>query len=156
MNNKDIASTYNEFAVRGASPAAIIGMIYEVAIKELNRAIRAIDEKKIDDRVKATNQFFRAITELRTGLDYERGGDVARRLGRFYQIARGEILDASIRVDRSLYEKHLRLFSEMREAWRTVEKETAGAPAAPESAPVRKVTAPPPPDPEPGGFSWSA
>ena len=152
---KNIASTYQQFAARGATPAAITGMIYDVAIESLHRAIRAIDEGKIEDRAKATNKLFSAIAELRSSLDYERGGDVARRLGRFYQIARGEILAASIKVDRSAFEKYARLFSELRESWRHVEKEHAHAPAAAQSAPVRTVTAPPE-EPKPDRSSWSA
>ena len=76
-------------------------MIYDVAIESLHRAIRAIDEGKIEDRIKATNKLFAAIAKrFRSSLDYERGGDVARRLGRFYQIARGQILAANMRVQK--------------------------------------------------------
>lgn len=154
-NEKKVALTYQQFAARGATPAAITGMIYDVAIESLHRAIRATDEGKIEDRIKATNKLFAAIAELRSALDYERGGVVARRLGRFYQIARGEILAANMRVDRLVFEKYARLFSELREAWRHVEKEHAHAPAAAESAPIRTVTAPPA-ETEPVRSSWSA
>jgi flagellar secretion chaperone FliS len=154
-NEKNIASTYRQFAARGATPAAITGMIYDVAIESLHRAIRAIEDNNIPERVKASNKFFAAIGELRCALDYERGGEVARRLGRFYQIARGEVLEANMRIDRAVFEKYSHLFTEMREAWRHVEKATAGAGAAAESGPIRTVTAPPA-EIEPAGSSWSA
>lgn len=152
---KNVALTYQQFAARGATATAITGMIYDVAIESLHRAIRAIDEGNIEDRIKATNKLFAAIAELRSSLDFERGGDVARRLGRFYQIARGEILAANMRIDRAVFEKYARLFSELREAWRHVEKEHANAPAAAESAPIRTVKAAPA-EPEPVRASWSA
>jgi flagellar secretion chaperone FliS len=152
---KTAASTYQQFAARGATPAAITGMIYDVAIDSLHRAIRAIDEGKIEARVSATNKLFSAIAELRSSLNYELGGDVARRLGRFYQLARGEILAASMKVDRSIFEKYARLFGKLRESWRHVEKEHAHAPAAAESAPIRTLTAPPE-EAEPGRSGWSA
>lgn len=154
-NEKNVALTYRQFAARGATPTAITGMIYDVAIDSLHRAIRAIDEGKIEDRVKATNKFFAAIAELRSALDFERGGVVARRLGRFYQIARAEIFSAGIRIDRSVFESYARMFGELREAWRQVEKDHADAPAAAETAPVRTVTAPPE-EPEPARSRWSA
>jgi len=154
-NEKNVALTYQQFAARGANPTAITGMIYDVAIDSLHRAIRAIDEGKVEDRVKATNKLFAAISELRSSLNFERGGVVARRLGRFYQLARAEILSASIRIDRSVFEKYARLFSELREAWRRVEKDHANVPAAAESAAVRTVTAPPE-EPKPARSSWSA
>ncbi|HTX16254.1 MAG TPA: flagellar export chaperone FliS [Candidatus Baltobacteraceae bacterium] len=154
-NQKNIALTYQQSAARGATPAAITGMIYDVAIESLHRAIRAIDEGKIEERVRALNKFFAAVAELRSALDYDRGGEVARRLGRFYQIARGEMLSANIKIDRATFEKHSRLFSELREAWRNVEKATAGAGAAAVSGPIRTVKAPPA-EIEPSGSSWSA
>jgi flagellar secretion chaperone FliS len=152
---KNVALTYQQFAARGATPTAITGMIYDVAIDSLHRAIRAIDEGNIEDRVKATNRLFAAIAELRSSLNFERGGVVARRLGRFYQIARAEIFSASIRIDRSVFQKYARLFSELREAWRQVEKDHANAPAAAESAPVRTVTAAPE-EPKSAPSNWSA
>jgi flagellar secretion chaperone FliS len=154
-NEKNVALTYQQFAARGATPTAITGMIYEVAIESLHRAIRAIDDAKIEERVKATNKCFAAIAELRSALDFERGGDVARRLGRFYQLARAELFSASINIDRSVFEKYAQLFGELREAWRKVEKDHANAPAAAESAPVRTVTAPPD-EPVPDRSRWSA
>jgi flagellar protein FliS len=154
-NEKNVALTYQQFAARGATPTAITGMIYDVAIDSLHRAVRAIDEGKIEDRVKAANKLFAAIAELRSSLNFEGGGVVARRLGRFYQIARAEILSASIRVDRAVFEKYAQLFGELREAWRQVEKDHAGAPAAAESAPVRTITAAPE-ELKPARSSWSA
>ncbi|HEX4075540.1 MAG TPA: flagellar export chaperone FliS [Candidatus Acidoferrales bacterium] len=152
---KNAASTYQQCAARGATPAAITGMIYDVAIESLHRAIRAIDENKIPERIAASNKLFAAIAELRSSLDYERGGEVARRLGRFYQMARGEVLEANMRVNRAVFEKYSHLFAELREAWRKVESETAGAGAAAESGPIRTVKAPPA-ELEFAGSSWSA
>jgi len=155
-NEKNVALTYQQFAARGATPTAITGMIYDVAIDSLHRAIRAIDERKIEDRVKATNKFFAAVAELRSSLDFERGGTIARRLGEFYHVARCEIFSAGIKVDRSVFVKYAGLFGEVREAWRQVEKDHANAPAAATSAPIRTVTAAPA-DPEPANrSSWSA
>lgn len=154
-NKKNVALTYQQFAARGANPTAITGMIFDVAIDSLHRAIRAIDEGKVEDRVKATNKLFAAIAELRSSLDFERGGVVARRLGRFYEIARAEIFSASIKIDRAVFEKHARLFGELREAWRKVERDHANTPAAAESAPTRTVTAAPV-EPGPARSRWSA
>ena len=155
-NQKDAASTYQQFAVRGATPTAITGMIYEVAINSLHRAIRAIDEGKIEDRVKATNKFFAAVAELRSSLNFEEGGDIARRLGRVYEVARTEIFAAGIKANRAKFEKYAALFSELREAWRQVEKDHANAPAAAATAPIRTITTAPT-EPEPAEHSsWSA
>lgn len=153
---KDVALTYRQFAVRGATPTAITGMIYEVAINALHRAIRAIDEGDIAERVKATNKFFAAVAELRSSLDFENGGELARKLGGVYQVARADIFTAGAKVDRAVFEKYAGLFSELREAWRQVEKDHAGAPAAALSGPTRTVTAAPS-EPEPANrSSWSA
>ena len=119
---KNIALTYQQVAARGANPTAITGMIFDIGIESLHRAARAIDEGKIEDRIKATNKFFAVVAELRSALDYERGGGLAQRLGRFYQFARNQIFAANIRVDRAEFEKYAGLFSEIREAWRQVER----------------------------------
>ncbi|HTW24295.1 MAG TPA: flagellar export chaperone FliS [Candidatus Baltobacteraceae bacterium] len=155
-NHKNVASAYQQFAVRGATPTAITGMIYELAINSLHRAIRAIDEDKIEERVKATNKFFAAIAELRSSLDFERGGQIARRLGGIYKTARSDVFAAGIKVDRKVFEKYASLFSELREAWRKVEQDHAGAPAAAVTAPIRTVTAPPPEPEDTERSSWSA
>lgn len=153
--DRNIALTYRESAARGASPTAIIGMIYDVGIDALHRAIRAIDAGNIQARVAASKKFFAVLSELRAALNYECGGDVARQLGRVYEVARIEILRANIRIDRAAFEKYAGLFSQLREAWRQVEKEVPGTAPAPTSAPVRTVTAPPP-EPGSGGSNWSA
>ena len=101
---KNIALTYQQVAARGANPTAITGMIFDIGIESLHRAARAIDEGKIEDRIKATNKFFAVVAELRSALDYERGGGLAQRLGRFYQFARNQIFAANIRVDRAEFE----------------------------------------------------
>jgi flagellar secretion chaperone FliS len=155
MSGNNVAGAYRQYAARGASPAAITGMIYDVAIESLNRAIRAIDRGDIPERVAASNKFFAVIAELRSALDYERGGEVARRLGRFYQIARGEVLQANIRIDRALFQKYARLFGDLREAWKKVERDCAGTVPAPESRPVTIVRAPKP-DSHPVGSRWDA
>jgi len=154
-SEKNIALAYQQAAVRGANSTAITGMIFDVGIESLHRAIRAIDEGKVEERIKATNKFFEVVAELRSALDYERGGKLAQRLGRFYQLARNQIFSASIRVDRPEFEKYANLFTEIREAWRRVEEDHAGAPAAPEKPPLRTVTAAPA-EPAPPPSSWRA
>jgi flagellar secretion chaperone FliS len=130
-------------------------MIYDVGIDALHRAIRAIDGGNIQARVAASNKFFAVLGELRAALNYERGGDVARQLGRVYEVARVEILRANIQIDRATFEKYAGLFSQLRESWRQVEREVPGTNSAPASAPVRTIAAPPP-EPAPSGSNWSA
>jgi flagellar secretion chaperone FliS len=153
--DQNAALAYRQFAARGASPIGIIIMIYDVAIDALHRAMRAIDEGNIPDRVSATNKFFAAVQELRCALDFEQGGAVARRFGRFYDLARREVLEASMKIDRAAYQRYATLFFNLREAWKVVEPSVSNGMSAPVAAPVTVIRAP---EQEPNEITskWSA
>jgi flagellin-specific chaperone FliS len=100
------------------------------------------------------------ISELQRSLNFEAGGEVARRLTDLYDVARGKILEANIKSRREIIERLAEVLSSIREAWQLVEQQTAGQPGtelAAEAPPMKPAApSPAPPEGEQTNVRWSA
>ena len=68
-----------------ANPATLIFMLYDEAIRSLQKAIDAVAEGDIEGRWRANNKAMEIIGELATNLDMEHGGQIAERLYQLYR-----------------------------------------------------------------------
>lgn len=57
------------------------------------------------------------IHELQLGLDYDRGGDIARNLGRLYDFAFHELSGMGRGADAMTYDHLINMFGHLRDAW---------------------------------------
>lgn len=123
---------YRRIAVESATPAALIGMLYEGAATGLHRAAAAAAAGQIERRVEHGNRALAIIAHLRSSLDLERGGQVAATLRQFYIVAERHILRAGIENSAAMFAELETQFAGLREAWRAVERDEARgfAPAA--------------------------
>lgn len=112
---------YTEAAIRGATPLSLVVMLHDAAIRFLREASAAIARHDIEARTRALNQVLAILMELQGSLNFERGGEVAQQLLRFYEVMRARLLEASIKSSREIVDEVLREFCEQREAWRKVE-----------------------------------
>ena len=88
---------YQQQALASASPEQLIARLYDLGIAACHR----------DDRTKLR----RVLVELITSLDYERGGEIADRLGALYEFC----MEHSATGDLDLV---CELLSGLRDAWR--------------------------------------
>ena len=130
------ASIYRQTCAHSASPTGGVVMLYNAALQSLHRAERALQQKNVQDRVAALNHVLSIIEGLEALLDFERGGDVAQVLVRFYSVARDRILKANAQASGEGLRELIAMFSTVREAWQQVDavETRKSQPAAPKSS----------------------
>ena len=114
---------YRKRSVEGTSPVGLVVMLYANIVASLLRAQEAVKKNDIEKRVSELNHVLQVIAQLQGTLDFERGGEVAVHLDRFYSVMRGRVLAASIRNSRDIMQELVQHFNSLKEAWEVVERD---------------------------------
>jgi flagellar secretion chaperone FliS len=125
MNARDSAYAYFRSTASGATAVGQVVALYDIIVRDLRRALEAIGAKQIEARVNAANHALMVIGELQGVLDFERGGETARNLDRFYSVARVMLTDASIHSSSETFHELIAMFARLRRAWSQVERTVA-------------------------------
>jgi flagellar protein FliS len=131
-------SAYRETRVKTASQGQLIIMLYDEAVKHLDRGLELLgmnesgkkDPGKIEQVNKSILKTQEIITELMVSLDFEQGGDIARNLFSHYTWFNHELLEANIKQDLRRITVIRNMLNELRGAWSEIASknpaETAG------------------------------
>ncbi|TJY41955.1 flagellar export chaperone FliS [Cohnella pontilimi] len=123
---------YQQSSVQTASPAQLVLMLYEGAIRFVKHAIDGIDNRDIE---KANTNFIKAqriINELTASLDYQY--PISTDLARIYEYMTHQLIQANTKKSKQPAVEVLSYLMELKEAWsqaakpqpqtQTVSKET--------------------------------
>jgi len=119
---------YRETSIKTAGQGKLIVLLYDEAIKNLDKAIAVLDsETKHYD--KANNAIIKAqdiITELSASLDFEKGKDIASNLFSLYVYFSRQLMTANLDKDSKPLKPVRNMMYELRAAWKQIEntKET--------------------------------
>jgi len=127
MNSRDSASAYQQSTAVGATAVGQVIALYDTILRDLRRAIAAIEGGRIEDRVNSSNHALVVIGELQGVLDFQRGGEAARNLNSFYNVTRAMTTHASMRSSREEFQQLASMFARLRAAWSQVERTIAPA-----------------------------
>ena len=119
---RDSASAYHQSTAVGASAVGQVVALYDTILRDFHRAIAAVEAGQIEQRVNAGNHALMVIGELQGVLDFERGGEAARRLQSFYKITRAMTLEASVHGSREKFQELISMFARLRAAWSKIER----------------------------------
>lgn len=125
VNNAEGYNAYLRSKVMTATPAELTLMLYEGAIKFVNKAIMSIEK---DDVMGAHNNLMktqRIIEELRASLDHKY--PVAKEFDTVYEYILRRLVEANIKKDKDILEEVLERLRTMRDTWKEVMK-NANAP----------------------------
>lgn len=125
VNNAEGYNAYLRSKVMTATPAELTLMLYEGAIKFVNKAIMSIEK---DDVMGAHNNLMktqRIIEELRASLDHKY--PVAKEFDTVYEYILRRLVEANIKKDKDILEEILEHLRTMRDTWKEVMK-NANAP----------------------------
>ena len=116
------ASLYQQVGVEsqlaGASPHALVAMLFDGFIEAVAQARGAMRDKNAAAKGQAIGRAVRIVEEgLRAGLDVRAGGDLARDLGELYAYITHRLTLANLRNDEAALEECLRLMQPLRDAW---------------------------------------
>jgi flagellar protein FliS len=145
MNDNGAAFAYRETTAQSASAVGRVVALFDTILRDFQRALVAIDEGKIEARVFELNHALTVIGELQGVLDYQRGGEAARRFERFYNVARALIMNANAQVSHGSVLELIELFKPIRQAWQEVDQklanvETIETRKAPQGKPAASTT----------------
>ena len=127
-----------ETSVASASPARLVLMLYDGAIKSMSSARAALLQGNPGARGEALTKAIAMIDEgLRPALDLQAGEDMAANLTALHDYVRNRLQYANIKGDVASIDEALRLMTELRGAWRDLEaKGKAQSTAAPQPGPT--------------------
>jgi flagellar protein FliS len=128
--------TYKRAAIEGASSAALVIMLYDRLIADIQRAIAAMQQNDIEARCSELKHALLILQQLEGSLDHEHGGTAARNLAAFYSYARAKVLEAQIKMDPAMLRKLIAHFQDVKGAWQQADAPSEGLPAS-EAPPVR-------------------
>lgn len=119
---------YRQTRVKTASPGKIIVMLYDEALRQIDDAVRLLNEKtKQLDRV--NNAVVKAqdiVTELMVSLDMEQGGEIANNLFRLYMFFNDRLMEGNVQKDTAPLKEVRGLMANLRDAWKQIETTAVG------------------------------
>jgi flagellar protein FliS len=125
---KNALSTYKETRVKTAGQSQLIIMLYDEAVKQLDRALKLLaqnsagkkDPGRIEQIGKAVMKTGEIVTELMVSLDFEQGGEIARNLFALYTWFNRELLEANIKQDMERIGTVRNMIDDLRSAWQEI------------------------------------
>lgn len=120
MQNK--LNAYRETTIKTASQGKIIIMLYDEALRQLEKAIKLLKESnlKYDQVNTAILRAQDMVTELMVSLDFEKGGDIAQGLFSLYMFFNQHMMEANLKKDYTMLRSVHGHLSELRGAWNQI------------------------------------
>ena len=126
-------SAYRETRIKTASQGQLIIMLYDEAIKSLDKALELlnlnIQGKKDPGKIEHINSSIlkvqEIITELSVSLDFEQGGEIAQNLFSLYNWFNHELLEGNIKQDFDRIKTVREMVNDLRNAWLVIVSERA-------------------------------
>ena len=125
-------SAYRETRIKTASQGQLIIMLYDEAIKNLDKGLELLDlnttGRKDPGRIEHVNKAIlkvqEIVTELSVSLDFEQGGEIAKNLFSLYTWFNQELLEGNIKQDIKRLTVVRNLMNELRSAWHEIVAKT--------------------------------
>ncbi len=109
--------TYQAQEIQTASQEQILIMLYDGAIRFLNIAKMAHEERNIEKFHNNLIKTQRILMEFMTTLDLEAGGEVAQNLLKLYEYLHHQLIQANVKKDVTMVEEVLTHLRELKETW---------------------------------------
>ncbi|MCD8552980.1 flagellar export chaperone FliS [Seleniivibrio sp.] len=131
---------YIKQEVEGATKGKLVLLLYDGAIKFMRIAVKAIDDKNIQDSHNNIMKAQNIIYELMSTLNMD-AGDISKNLLRLYDFMVWQLIEANREKSKDKVESVIKLMSNLREAWREVVQKEEGTAAKqePQEAEVRSI-----------------
>jgi flagellar protein FliS len=124
---------YLETAVETASPARLIVMLYDGAIRFINEAAHAMQQRDYETQNAKLQRAQKILAELISSLDFDKGGEIAENLFRLYTYMYNQLVEANINDNLDRLQHVVQLLSELREAWDAIATESETQVAMPKA-----------------------
>jgi flagellar secretion chaperone FliS len=113
--------SYRQIATQTAPPGQLVLMLFDGAIRSLDRALIGFDSTEIGERNLAIhNNLERAveiIRELNSSLDLESGGQLAETLQNLYEFFDKRLMESNLKKSRKGIDEVMPMLKQLRDAW---------------------------------------
>ncbi len=111
------ARAYRESDVLSASRERLLVITFDALVAALTRAKVGAGMQNREVCLDGIDRARALLTELLVTLDYESGGDIAKRLSAVYVFVLGDLDRLALRPDARQLERHATMMTELREAF---------------------------------------
>ena len=111
------ARTYVRQNVMTSSPEKLVGLLLDRGLSWMDKARQAIEDGDVPATGEALSKAFSIVSELRTSIDLEKGGEVAQNLERLYDFVQQRLMSANRERHAALVEEAMDIFSTVKEGW---------------------------------------
>src|SRR5271157_637917 len=118
---RNAQDAYLETKVLSADPVELIRLLYQTGVSAVQDARRCLADGKIMERSKAITKATHVVIQLTAALDYERGGEISRRLGSLYEYMLRQLREANFRQRGEPLAEVLSLLATLAEGWEGVQ-----------------------------------
>jgi len=119
MSN-DRLNLYREVAAQTSSPAKLVVMLYEGAIRFLRESISAIEARDLDRKRHAIDRAVAILQHLESTLNMDRGLELAADLATLYSYILSRILEGSAKLETAPLEEAIKLLNVLLGGWEAV------------------------------------
>jgi len=124
MQNSAAMNQYKQVGVQAAignaDPHTLIQMLIDGAIQRLNTAKMHMKQNNVSLKGENISKAISIIDGLRTSLDMEKGGDIAKNLESLYDYMQRQLLAANIGNKVENIDEVLSLMNEIRAGWTSI------------------------------------
>jgi flagellar protein FliS len=120
-------SAYRETKIKTAGQGQLIIMLYDEAVKNLDRSLDLLSIQSVKREPANIEQISKSIlktqeiiTELMVSLDFEQGGDIAKNLFALYTWFNRELLESNVSHDIRRITAIRNMMNELRDAWNEI------------------------------------
>ena len=111
-------NVYRQTAVTTASKEQILIMLYEGAIKHLKKAAESCQKNDLSAKGVAVGKAHDILNELLNTLDFDVGGEIARKLESLYNYMIEEIMKGNLENDAKRFQTVQKLMENLLEGWK--------------------------------------
>ncbi len=115
-----LLSAYKENSITSQNKERLVVMLYDGAIKFLNMAKKAIEEKNFAEKNTYLAKAQDIIDELNTVLDMESGGEIAKNLRNLYLFMNRHLSQANMQCDIQKIDEVIKLLEEINQSWKKI------------------------------------
>lgn len=142
INNNQALNAYAqvniEAAINTASPVQLIVMLYDGAINALASAKGFMSQSKFEEKGRLISKAIGIVEGLRTVLDQEKGGEVAKNLNDLYEYMKKQLLLGNLKNQTEQLDEVMKLLADLRSAWLAIAMPKNTAPAMAQEQPVTR------------------
>ena len=120
MGYQNAATAYRENAVLTASPEKLVKLLYEGAIRHMERSRMVLSSAETARSAQAGESIgkaFAIVGELRSSLDHEQGKEIAGNLDRLYEFTLDQLSQANMQRTPQPVEHGLAVMRTLKEGW---------------------------------------